>query len=104
MWPRWSDQGDELFYIEGEESFYVVRDAMMAVSVQTESEFEVVGVPDRLFTGEEVMLGNRVGGLSGWPYDVTEDGQHFVMVQIEGQDKVTIPMITVVENWVKEFE
>ena len=30
------------------------------------------------------------------------DGQHFVMVQTGGQDKVT--MITEVKNWVQEFK
>ena len=65
----------------------------MAVTVSTEPTFSV-GRTVRLFDGEGVFAGR------GHRYDVTADGQRFVVAeQVEGQGST----IHVVENWFEEF-
>ena len=71
--PRWRRDGRELFYVLG-------NDTMMAVDVETESEFKA-GKPKRLFA----LLGMRGNFPEEAPwlqkYDVTADGQRFVFVR-----------------------
>ena len=66
---------------------------MMAVAVSTTPTFSI-GRPVRLFDGEGVFAGR------GHNYDVTTDGQRFVVAeQVEGGDST----IHVVQNWYEEF-
>ncbi len=85
--PRWSDDGKELFYVEG--------DAMLAVTVTTSPEFSV-GPVTRLFEHPSLTR-------SFYPqYDVSADGQRFLLaapVQEDGAE----PSIRVVQNWFEEF-
>ena len=85
--PRWSDDGNELFYVEG--------DTLVAVSVTTSPEFSV-GPATRLFEHPSLTR-------SFYPqYDVSADGQRFVLaapVEAEGAE----PSIRVVQNWFEEF-
>lgn len=92
--PRWSPKGDELFYIEGT--------TLMAVSVETQSAF-TVGNPRSLFTSDEIKVILATPNPF-WPppYDVSPDGQRFVMVQSVEHDET--PLITVVQNWYSEFK
>ena len=84
---KWSGKGDELFYVEG--------DRLMVVSIDTERGF-VYGTPRPLFTKDEV-------GVPLANYDVTDDGQRFVVVQeVEAGTQQTT--VTIVEDWAKEFE
>ncbi len=71
----------------------------MAVAVTMQSTFRAE-TPEPLFTAGEV--GVRLGGsrFGGPDYDVTADGQRFVMIQQESDDYG----VTVVQNWIKEFE
>ena len=88
--PVWSPNGRELFYRSGRK--------MMAVSIEIQPEVR---------TGRPVFLfeGSYRGGASTPPgyqyYDVTPDGESFVMVkepeQQEGQ-------INVVVNWFEELK
>ena len=72
----------------------------MVVPVTTSADFRA-GLPQSLFTGEQVGALFGADGF-GRQYDVTNDGQRFVVVQtVEEQ---ATPMITVVQNWAKEFE
>ena len=70
--PRWNPQGNELFFVSG--------DDLMAVEVGTKPEFRV-GTPFRLFSGAGVgtrlSLPNKVESF----YDVAPDGQRFVVVR-----------------------
>ena len=91
--PRWSPQGDEIFY--------VADNALMAVPVETEPGF-VAGAPKMLFRGDDVgtdllavVIQNRR------LYDVAPDGERFVVVQGAGQG--TSEMV-LVENWFAEFQ
>ncbi len=84
--PRWRGDGRELFYVEG--------DALMAVSMTTKPAF-LVGSARRLFDGQDAFVGR------GHRYDVSADGQRFVMV--ETLEDPPPPLIRVVQNWYEEF-
>ncbi|MCZ6769212.1 MAG: protein kinase, partial [Acidobacteria bacterium] len=85
----WSPDGTELFYRTG--------DRMMVVSIQTEPRF-VSGRPTVLFEG------SYRGGTSVPPgyayYDISNDGQRFLMTKDEGQQG----QIHVVLNWFEELK
>lgn len=95
--PRWSGRGDELFYVED--------NALMAVPVETRAGFRA-GLPRRLFAGEQtrVLLDPVRAGSPPFlsRYDVTPDGQRFVVVQSVGEGAPLT--ITVVQNWAAEFK
>jgi serine/threonine protein kinase/Tol biopolymer transport system component len=94
VYPRWNRRGTELFYVEG--------NTLMAAPVETQSRFRV-GSPQTLFTGEQVGTSLLYDGSAFYPsYDVTADGQRFVIVQPVGRS-ITTP-IMVVENWAAEFK
>jgi len=84
----WSPDGSELFYRTG--------DKMMVVSIQTEPRF-ASGRPTVLFEG------SYRGGTSQPPgyayYDISNDGQRFLMTKDEGQQS----QINVVLNWFEEL-
>ena len=99
--PRWTRQGAELVFVTG--------DSMMVVSVQTTPSFRA-DIPRKLFTGAQVGASRSLfdeGGLLrefNPIYDVTPDGQRFVVVRSVGQAEEATPTITVVENWIRQFE
>jgi len=81
--PVWGPNGRELFYRNGE--------AMMVVGIKTEPTF-TAGSPVVLFTG-------RYTDPSGVNYDISPDGQRFLMIkQEEGPGQ-----INVVQNWFEEL-
>jgi serine/threonine protein kinase/Tol biopolymer transport system component len=87
---RWSSDGSELFYTEGT--------TLMAVTVSTEQGF-TLGQPQVLFESPSFPIGGR-------SYDVSADGQRFVMatsVGVGDDGEVAPPSIRVVENWYEEF-
>ena len=70
---------------------------MMAVKIETESAF-VAGNPEELFRGDYFV------SFSHRPYDISPDGQRFLMMKEDSQaaEPVVTPPITeliVVENW-----
>jgi len=94
-WPCWTKGGRELLYCEGNK----------VLSVDVESDPTVrLGSPEVLF--EHPPSG--IGRPFEWPdgFDVTADGETFVMIQgvksHEGQ--VVRPGLVVVQNWIAEFE
>jgi len=87
---RWSRDGKELFYVEGE--------TLVAVSVSSGSSFPV-GPATRLFEHP----GLRPGGNYA-PYDVSADGQRFILAEPVGAGgEAPEPSIRVVQNWYEEF-
>jgi serine/threonine protein kinase/Tol biopolymer transport system component len=87
--PVWSRNGKELFYRSG--------DAMMAVDVATGPVFNA-GKPRRLFEK------HFEPSLALWPaYDVSSDGQRFLMVKRLDQDDPPT-QINVVTNWFDELK
>jgi serine/threonine-protein kinase len=84
--PAWARGTGELFYRQG--------DAVMAVEVKTAPALQV-GKPRRLFVGHY----SRAGGVFA-QYDVTADGQRFLMVRSGNQEAAT--RINVVINWFED--
>ena len=88
--PVWAANG-ELFYRD------LTGERMMAVSVTTEPSLSV-GTPGELFQGPYFNL--APGGSPRAQYDVTADGQRFLMLET---DTMSRPEINVVLNWFKEL-
>lgn len=86
--PVWSRNGRELFYRH--------RDKMMVVPIGTSPTFSAE-TPRLLFEGP------YQAGFPGQPnYDVTRDGQRFLMIQSEWEPTVT--KLNVVLNWFEEIK
>ncbi len=85
--PRWGKNGKELFYVE--------RDSLIAVAIDTTPSFAIRNYT-RLFSNEYLAR--------PWPvpaYDVSADGQRFVLIEPVGG---ALPFtIRVVQNWYEEF-
>ena len=88
--PLWARKGRELFYRNGNK--------MMAVAIETEPELSV-GTPKLLFEGR--FLGTGPVHLRRH-YDVSPDGQRFLMIKRE-QDLVPTELIVVL-NWGEELK
>ena len=86
--PMWSKRDDEIFYRQGTR--------MMSVSVEAGLELTLTA-PKVLFEG--VFAEGQVGIPN---YDVTSDGQEFVMVVQD--DLAAVPQINVVLNWDEELK
>ena len=76
---RWRRDGKEIFYLAG--------NTLMAAAVTAKGSRFEVGAVQRLF---EVPM---VDGY--WPYDVSRDGQRFLVNTLEGE----VPPLTIVVNW-----
>ena len=85
----WSRDGKELFYVEG--------GTLMAVSVEASPEFSV-GSVTRLFEHPSLAAGITIP-----QYDVSADGQRFLLAEPVGEDTAE-PAIRVVQNWFAEFK
>ena len=85
---RLTRNGRELFYRNGNQ--------MMAVEITTEPTFSA-GIPRLLFAGLYFRNSEHAD------YDVTPDGQRFVMVQIGPADLVPTKL-NVVLNWFEELK
>lgn len=90
--PRWSRRGDELFFASGND--------IMAVHVQTKPTL-VLGQPQKLFSRRPVAADRAEGFYDS--YDVSADGQRFVMLQSDEQ-ATTSQKLTVIQNWFAEFK
>jgi hypothetical protein len=83
--PRWRRDGKEMFY-------RTVDGKMMAVAVKTTGGFEA-GVPRMLFQSSADPLYPNLG----LPYDVTADGQRFLVNAAADQSRAS--SITIITNW-----
>ncbi len=85
--PVWGPNGRELFYrsLNGQ--------SMMAVRVETEPTF-AAGSPEVLFTGSYYFGAGR-------NYDLSPDGQRFLMIK---EEEVGGAQINVVLNWFEELK
>jgi serine/threonine-protein kinase len=92
--PLWARDGRELFY----ESM----GALMRVPVKTGSTFEL-GTPDKVFDG---LYNARPGGALGRMYDVTRDGQRFLVIkEIRGTDeRPPSARFILVQNWFEDLK
>ena len=80
--PRWSPDGDELFYLQDQD--------LMVVSIQGTSSLDH-GSPTRLFSHP-----------ARYSYAVGEGGESFILPRTAGGDE-TPPAIAIVQNWFSEF-
>ena len=88
--PAWNPNGRELFYRTG--------DKMMAVDIATKPGL-TVGKPRMLFEGQYVPAPG-----SSPNYDVSPDGQRFLMLK-HGEAGEAVPtQINVVLNWFEELK
>ena len=82
------------------ELFYVERTTLMAVSVRTSGSF-TVSPPEPLFDDPGLL---NTGENREPRYDVSADGQKFVLPErLEGEAGKP-PAIHVVQNWFAEFK
>jgi eukaryotic-like serine/threonine-protein kinase len=88
--PVWRHDGKELFY-------WSLDNTLASVSIQLKSDAVEVGAPHPLF-----RLRNPVGniGLTS-PYDVTGDGQRFIVIETPEQASKPITLVT---NWTAELK
>ncbi len=84
--PLWSPDGSELFFID--------EDRIMVASVDDSG---AAGVPEVLL--EDVVTPAR--GREGRRYDITSDGERFLMVTLE---PAPLPRINVIMNWTEELK
>jgi len=87
--PVWNPNGRELFYRSG--------DKMMAVDIATQPGF-AAGKPRMLFEGQYVPT-----PLTAPYYDVSPDGQRFLMLKPAEQEQAPT-QINVVLNWFEELK
>ena len=86
--PRWRANGKEIYYVEGER--------LMAAPVALSGSLSVAS-PKELFSSPGLIL----GGGNYLSYDVTPDGQRFVLA--ERVESASRTEIHVVQNWFEEF-
>ena len=82
--PRWSPNGRELFYRSGK---------MMAVDITTQPGF-AAGKPRVLFEGP----------YQAGSYDMSPDGQRFLMIKPVEQEQAAPAQISVVLNWIEDMK
>jgi len=86
--PRWSKSGHELFYLDGA--------ALVAVPYAVEKNTFQPGQPQILFS-KNFEIRAPLGS-----YDVTPDGQHFVMFQLTSGRTAAASGPTVALNWIDQ--
>ncbi|HKW25567.1 MAG TPA: protein kinase [Terriglobales bacterium] len=89
--PVWNPRGRELFYRNG--------DKMMVVDVTATKTTLTAGKPRLLFEGEYLPTPATTPN-----YDVSSDGQQFLMVKAGGTGEVAPTQINVVLNWFEELK
>jgi tRNA A-37 threonylcarbamoyl transferase component Bud32 len=89
--PLWARSGRELFFLNG--------GSLLSVSIQTAPAFSA-GNPTKVFEGRYFT------GIAGRTYDVSRDGQRFLMIKnrTTTDDKTTPASMVVVLNWTEELK
>ena len=90
--PLWAPNGQELFFVAPDGSLMAVRVDARGSSWRAGSPVKVVEGP--YLTG---------GSLSSRNYDVSSDGQRFLMVK-QPANQAAAPQIIVVQNWFEELK
>jgi serine/threonine-protein kinase len=95
--PAWRQDGRELYYAEDASAGGPLRIRLVAVPITTTPTFSV-GTPRVLFEGPFRIDGPFRG------YDVTPDGQRFVMVREVPQQPGRVSQMVLVQNWLEELK
>jgi Tol biopolymer transport system component len=90
--PLWSRNGQELFYLSP-------TGALMRVGVERGSAW-AAGTPTKLLDEGYFSV---PGGNLGRTYDISPDGQRFLMIKAGGANQAP-PQIVVVQNWLEELK
>ncbi len=88
--PRWSEDGRELFYVQGGK--------LMATPVSVDPTFSIRGQSKPLFN-----ILDELGGMLAPVYDVTSDGRFVTVDYVKGEGELPKATIHVTENWYEEF-
>ena len=87
--PLWSPDGRELFYLDS-------GNRLMAVDVQTKPSF-APGNAEELFGGYYARQAGRT-------YDISLDGERFLMIKQSGSDETSSTEFILVQNWFEELK
>ncbi len=92
MHPAWARSGRELFYRAPD-------GALMGVPVELQPSFSA-GTPTKILDGSDLL------GGPGRAYDVSPDGERFLMITGgEGSaDAASLPSLVVVQNWFEDLK
>jgi serine/threonine-protein kinase len=95
--PLWAPDGREVFFVNGS--------ALMVAAVQLTPTFRA-GNPSMLFEATSLVLDGRVFvNNTGRTYDVSRDGQRFLMLKdAAAARRASRPDIIVVQNWQEELK
>jgi serine/threonine-protein kinase len=93
-----TDGGSEILWGENGEIFYRADNHLMAVPVRTHPTLEI-GKPQRLFEGPYLRSSGRSTN-----FDVSADGQRFLMLKLSDLQASTPPQIHIVLNWFEELK
>ena len=92
--PLWARNGKELFYVGAD-------GALARVPVETNGATWSAGTPMKLLEGR-YFIGAGIGGRT---YDVSPDGQRFLMIKAPGTDaNAAPPALIVVQHWDEELK
>jgi serine/threonine-protein kinase len=94
--PVWRRDGRELYYLENASADGPLKIRVMAVPITTAPTFSA-GTPRVLFEGPFRIDGPFRG------YDVTPDGQRFLMVQEVPLPPARVSQMVLVQNWFEEL-
>jgi Tol biopolymer transport system component len=81
--PRWRADGKEIFYLSSGQ--------LMAADVNIRN--------GTLESGRIQVLFGGIGTTAGYPYDVSRDGQKFIVVRDLERETSGAPPLTLVQNW-----
>ena len=95
--PAWRRDGREMYYLQNASASGALKVRVMAVPVSTTPTFSA-GTPHLLFEGPF-----RTDGPSR-SYDVTPDGQRFLMVQEVQRPAARVSQMVLVQNWGEELK
>jgi serine/threonine-protein kinase len=87
--PRWSRDGHEVFYRRG--------NAMMVAGLEP-----IAGGGFRVAPPRQLFSGDFTGTARDQSFDVSRDGQRFVMVRSD--ERAALRQLTVVQNWDRELK
>ena len=86
---------------DGKELFFGTPDSLSVVTVQSRGPALTFGAPTVLFRSALPGGAHRAEGLNYFAYDVSSDGQTFVLPggPAQGDASETRPPLTVILNW-----
>jgi len=89
---RWSPTGSEIFWVQGED--------LMHVRVSEDGPSLDPGPPERLFT----WPGLRAGQWDSASFDISRDGERFLVIETQADVVESRPILHVVQNWFTELK